>query len=215
MVPKLLFSVVALGGSLCLSLPCDVPPDVATHQPGPRAGNSAVFRGPSGVIETMRAFLQALDAGDARMLDLLVGDDAAGDGYVVAPDETTKVGIKQVKAHRSNRFFEVSHDGKSLAAQGKRGFLQLLRKLVTGSKLDARTLETRFHTIRADCPSPWCSYAVVEFERTYSLGDAKLEPVLMRATALVRYVKRKDNRVPHFEIFHWHASAAKAAERKG
>ena len=56
---------------------------------------------------------------------------------------------------------------------------------------------------------------MVEFERAYSIGGEKQKPVLMQASALVRYVKREDARVPHFEIFHWHASRAARDSKKG
>jgi len=178
---------------------------------------ATAMRGPSSVIEAVRAFLLALDKGDTTMLDLLVGDHDPRDGYVVVPDESAKSGIRQLEKDDGNivvsRFFDVSHDGRPFHAKDKKIFLTRLGRHVSGSKANTRTLTTRFRTIRADCPSPWCSYAVVEFERTYCIGGVRQEPVLMQATALVRYVKRKDVEVPHFEIFHWHASPAVPTRR--
>lgn len=201
MIPnqKLLCSAALLCGTLFVSLP--------TTAPAP------AMPGPGGVVLAVRAFLQALDEGDAKMLDLLVGENDARDGCVVVPDETTRIGFKEVQEKDANdvyRFFDVSQGGKPLRAKDKATFLELLGKHVTCSKVKARAVETRFQTLRADCPSESCSYAVVEFERTYTMGGKKQEPVPMQATALVRYVERKDARVPHFEIFHWHASLAGA-----
>jgi hypothetical protein len=187
MIQKLLCSAVLLCGTLYVSLP----------------SAPAKMPGPGGVIQTMREFLQALDKSDFKMLDLLVGEDDVREGCVVVPDKTAKIGIKERKGDGVSRFFEVSADGRPVRAKDKNGFLKLLRKHVTSSQV-----ETRFHTIRADCPSEWCSYAVVEFVRTYTIDGVKQKPVPMQATALVRYVKRKDAKIPHFEIFHWHASPA-------
>ena len=214
MFPKLLLSTAALCGTLCLSLL----PDATAPRPAPGPGlqpeSAAMLRGPGGVIQAMQVFLQALDKGDAKLLDLLVADGSPRDGYVVVPDETTKMGFRELKKDDASRFFEVSHDGKPVNTKDKKSFLQQLRQHVTGAKVKARTLETRFRTIRADCPSQWCSYAVVEFERTYSIGGVKQKPVPMQASALVRYVKREDVNVPHFQIFHWHASRAAGETKK-
>ncbi len=204
MVPKLLLPAVALAGVLMPLLP-DAPDGDGNHR------NDAMFYGPGGVIDAVQEFLQALDKGDARMLDLLVGDTSPRDGCVVVPDKTSKAGFKEVKDDNTRRFFEVSHDGRPVAAKDKKTFLRQLREHVTCAKVKARTLRTGFRTIRVDCPSQWCSYAVVEFERIYSMDGEKQKSIRMQATALVRYVKRKDASVPHFEIFHWHASRSAPA----
>ena len=213
MFHKLWLPAVALAGTFSVSF---VPVALV---PGANDGDDAMFYGPGAVIDTVQAFLQAQDEGDAKMLDLLVGDPSPRDGYVVAPDKDSKVGFKELKDNNSWRFFEVSTDGTPLAARDKASFLKLLRGQVACAKVKARTLQTGVRTIRADCPSQWCSYAVVDFQRVYSIDGETQKPIPMQATALVRYVKRQDAKVPHFEIFHWHASrqapAKKGAVKKG
>ncbi len=200
MFHKLWLPAVALAGTLSVSF---VP---VSFVPGANDGDDSMFYGPGAVIDTVQAFLQALDKDDAKMLDLLVGDPSPRDGYVVVPDNSAKGGLRELKDDNAQRFFEVSHDGRPVAVRDKKRFLELLRGQVTCAKVKARTLQTVVRTIRADCPSQWCSYAVVQFERTYSLDGQSQKPIPMQATALVRYVKRQDASVPHFEIFHWHAS---------
>ncbi|MHC4079523.1 MAG: hypothetical protein ACYST0_13910 [Planctomycetota bacterium] len=201
MFQKLLLPAVAVCGTFCLAL----------LRP---AADTATYYGPGGVIDAIQAFLRALDNGDARMLDLLVGDRSPRDGHLVVPDKTTKGRFKELEKDCGNRFFEVSHEGRSVVARNKKAFLRQLREHVTCAKVKARTLTTGVRTIRADCPSQWCSYAVVEFERRYRIGGEKQESVHMQATALVRYVKRKDDNGPHFEIFHWHASRVVGGDEK-
>ena len=79
MFPKLLLSTAALCGTLCLSLL----PDATATRPAPQPESAAMLRGPGGVIAAMQAFLQALDQGDAKLLDLLVGDGSPREGYGV------------------------------------------------------------------------------------------------------------------------------------
>ena len=208
MKSKLLLSLAAAGGTLALSF---VP---WTDRPGPVVQPAdAAFRGPGAVIDAVQAFLRALDSGNPTMMKLLVGQDGLRDGYVVkAQEEDGKVKLKQAKGDTAGRFFEVSWDGRPVVAKDRKTFFRQLGTHVTCAKIKARTVRTKIHSIRVDCPAPECSYAVVEFERQYWIGRKAQPPIPMQATALVRYVKRKaGEKAPHFEIFHWHASRAAAA----
>ena len=62
-------------------------------------------------------------------------------------------------------------------------------------------------SVQADCPGPHCSWASVEFERTFR-HEGQRTRVPMLATVLVRYVE-KDARM---RIFLWHAAPTGPAQ---
>ena len=187
--PKfLLLSGAALGSALLLSTTPVAPPAA----------------GPGGVIEAVRDFVQAMDQGDVDYMNRALTAEIHG----------VECGIEDGKIVQSKRvgapvFFDVSVDGQLIAALDPSEFTKKLRGGVTTSK--AHALETSIRSIRADCPSGNCSYAIVEFDRLYTAGGTKTR-VPMRATVLVRHQSAS---TPNFEIFHWNAARAGEPEQIG
>jgi hypothetical protein len=149
--------------------------------------------GPGGVMIAVRDFLAAVDRGDVEALRNALLDRRRGVDYTFDGDGALR---PAGKGSAGASFFDVGTSGEKLAADDATSFAELLTKSVTKAT-------SRIRTVRADCDSETCSWAVVEFERTFS--DADQERVVpMRATVLCEYGKG----TPHFRIFHWHASSA-------
>ncbi len=164
--------------------------------------------GPGGVIDAVQTFLTAIDARDAETLAVLVDDQ--GDNlhdYAVA-GESTAAASKATAA-----FFEADAQGRGWQAGDKASFVAALTSGTEGTS-------TRVLSVRANCLSERCSYAMVEFERTIGAGE-KAIAIPMRATALLRYAPSKDGEgktagkaMPSFKIYHWHASRGAPAHKQ-
>lgn len=148
--------------------------------------------GPGGVIDAVTRFLEATDARDAATLAVLVDDK--GDSL---HDYATSgsVGGKALKVSPA-AFYECDGAGQAWQAGDKASF-------VAGLTNPATATRTQVRSVRANCLSERCSYAMVEFDRTSGEGDAAVT-VPMRATALLRYAPTEGG--PSFKIYHWHAS---------
>jgi hypothetical protein len=152
--------------------------------------------GPGAVIDAVRGFLEATDAGDRQALEraLITIQHEVRCGV----DE--KGAIKELPPSGAELFFQdVLGDGKVVTAKDGKGALALLCDSIGGK---ARNAKSRIKSINADCPGPQCSWAQVEFERSFAQGD-RVVTVPMSATVLVRYRETE----PHMGIFLWHASA--------
>lgn len=162
--------------------------------------------GPGAVWAAVQQFLALQDAGgDAAslLLDGAGGVDFAidGEGHPVEPAQGTATAV----------FCDVAADGAVLAESRAQGFARRLQRDVATDAGAARQLRTHVQRFRADCNSPSCSWAVVEFERVYQ-GAAGERRVAMRATALLQY---REGATPGFGIFQWHAARAEAAQADG
>jgi len=166
------------------------------------AGDGAPVPGPGGVIHAVREFVAAVDAGDAAVLRGAFADSGPGGLYGF----TDGGEVRHLDSAGKIAFYDVAEDGGSIHETDPAAAIARIRDSIGGT---GRGLETTLRTIRANCPSENCSYAVVEFDRAYGRGD-QLQTVPMQATALVRYFSD----APHFRIFHWHASRRQAAPAK-
>ena len=148
--------------------------------------------GPGGVIDAVTKFLEATDARDAATLALLVDDH--GDSL---HDYATSGSVdgKPLKVSPA-AFYECDEAGQAWQAGDK---ASLLAKLTT----PPAATRTQVRSVRANCLSARCSYAMVEFDRISGEGDATVT-VPMRATALLRYAPTEGG--PSFKLYHWHAS---------
>ncbi len=183
-------SAAAAGGTLLLGL-----------LPSPTAPERAV-RGPGNVIRTVDAYLTTIDAGDVEQLRALLSDDGGADPYRVE-ERDGKRRIVRSKNRAPAVFCEVGCTGESVTAADRDALLKALTATLGPSLAASRTVRTETRSIQAACPSAECCYAVVNFDRHYTLADGTRTTVPLQATALMRYVGNKD---PHFQIFHWHAS---------
>lgn len=153
----------------------------------------APLPGPGGVIDSMRSFLRAVDQGDREALARHLSD--RGRGQLYGFDEAGER-IHHLEGAQQS-FYDVSAFGEPLEATSRE---QILDELVV--KVRGGEVKTVLTSIRAECPSGECSFAVLEFDRIYKKGDKKTV-VPMRATALVTH---GGGEAPHFKLFHWHAS---------
>lgn len=148
--------------------------------------------GPGGVIEAVTRFLDASDARDAVTLALLI-DDKGNSLHDYATNGS--VDGKPLKVAPA-AFYECDGAGQAWQAGDKTTF-------VAGLTHPATATRTQVRSVRANCLSELCSYAMVEFDRTSGEGEAAVT-VPMRATALLRYAPTEGG--PSFKIYHWHAS---------
>lgn len=137
----------------------------------------AVPAGPGAVLEAVKAFTKAIDDGDLAYLRTAI-DPRANKG--------------------GPGFHDLAFDGKSIDADTTAGFVAAFAASVKRRELEDVT--TEIVRIAADCPSPRCSYAYLEFDRL--IGKGKAQRVPMRATVLLRHTNDK----PAFKIFHWNVS---------
>ena len=153
--------------------------------------------GPGGVIDAVTKFLEATDARDAATLAVIVDDK--GDSL---HDYATSGSVdgKPLKVSPA-AFYECDGAGQAWQAGDKASFL-------AGLTSPSAATRTQVRSVRANCLSERCSYAMVEFDRTSGEGDAAVT-VPMRATALLRYAPTDGG--PSFKIYHWHASRGPAS----
>ena len=186
----LLAGVATLGAALFAS--------ASTLSPAPTSAATSGLAGPGGVIDAVQDYLKAVDQGDGDYLEQAFADVAPDGAYGF--DETNQK-LRQLK-RRSGTFFDVTSSGRPITATSAKEFIRMIADEITGSSKAGQRLETKIRSIRADCPSGDCSYAVVEFDRIYTADSGQSRVVPMRASALVRFGKGE----PHFKLFHWHAS---------
>lgn len=148
--------------------------------------------GPGGVIDAITKFLEATDARDAATLALFIDDQ--GDSL---HDYATSGSVdgKPLKVSPAV-FYECDEAGQAWQVGDKASLVAKLANHTAATR-------TQVRTVRANCLSESCSYAMVEFDRTTGEGDAAVS-VPMRATALLRHVRSESG--PSFKIYHWHAS---------
>lgn len=154
--------------------------------------------GAGGVAIAIKAFLERQEGGQttAPLLANIAHDvefTYSGDNL-----EQVKRGKERVPA-----FLDVGMNGKPFAARFAKEFVTQIDNLVASKKADGRVLTHEIGAIRANCQSPECSMAVVEFTRIYTVGGGKQMHVPMRATALMKYERTEG---ANFRIYHWHAS---------
>ncbi len=149
--------------------------------------------GPGAVVTAVKQLLAAQSAADAAALSKVL--DVTGD-HLYGFDLDAAGKPKEVTENATMTFYDVTADGKALAASSADGATQLLL-----AAAGTRTLRS----IRANCHSAECSMATCEFDHTVGTGD-KATTTKMRATALLRY----DDKLHGFRVFHWHASPAAA-----
>lgn len=159
-----------------------------TTSPAPHAA-----AGPGAVIEAVRQLLAAQSAADADAIMRVL--DTSGD-HLYGFDLDADGKAKEVTEDATMAFYDVTSDGKAIAANNAHAATKLL--FACSGK---RTLRS----IRANCHSAECSMATCEFDCVTGAGD-KATTTRMRATALLRY----DDKRHGFRVFHWHASPATA-----
>jgi hypothetical protein len=172
----------------------------------------APIPGPGGVIDTARKFIAAVDGGDARSLAAILDVQSGGGGVVVTPDADSKWGFTESKKPRSPRFVDVTWDGTAFSEHDRKDFVHHVRGQISGTKRQARSVTSKILSIRADCPAASVSYAVIEFERSYTVDGKRQGTRRLVATALMRHVRKTKDTDPDFRIFQWHAS--RVAPRK-
>ena len=172
---------------------------------------AAPVPGPGGVIDTMQDFITALDTGSARSLGAIL-DVQKSPGFVVQPDASSKWGFKEVKRAYSPRFVDVTWDDQAFSVQDRKQFIHKVHSGITRSKQKASGMQTKIISLRAECPSADVSYAVIEFERSYTIEGKSRGSKRMIGTALLRHVRKAKDGDPDFRIFQWHASVVTPKE---
>lgn len=157
--------------------------------------------GPGNVVSSIKSFLAAADAGDREALARHVAD--RGPGQLYGFDQAGG-SIRQLEGSGAT-FYDVSASGTLLEAANREEIVAAILRDVTGGG----EVKTQLNSIRAECASGPCSFAILEFDRVYTEGERK-RVVPMRATALVAYV---GGDAPAFRLFHWHASRVQPSER--
>lgn len=147
----------------------------------PRAAPPSAL-GPGAVIEMHKQLFAALDRGDA---------DAARE-FVEGDRKATP---------RTSTMFLVDASGAPVKATDADESRDLLARLAGQAKSAGGTWATTLTSEAADCYSPELSYAVLELERSHTVGG-KTEVRRYRSTSLVRYADKG------WKIFHWHVSPA-------
>lgn len=158
--------------------------------------------GPGGVLDATRAFLAAIDRGDRDYLESALAE-AHGMNFGIDAQGKTK---QLDQGATPPLFVEAGPDGSAAIGMGK-DFVGALLALGADAK-GGRRVKTGVSAILADCPSGDCSYAVVAFERQWTIGERTVT-VPMRATALFRHSNGK----PNFKLFRWHASVGPSTAR--
>lgn len=185
-------SVLALAGTYSLSSPA-VP-------------------GPGGVIDAVQDYLGALDRGDAKAIIAALDVQARGrDGMSFVPDPDKPGGFLQRPNATGPHYVDVKRDGSVISCKDRKQFLHVARRELGGALDEIASVTTRIHSIRANCPAPDASFAIVEFTRAYSAGKNSWSRRFI-ATAMLRHVAKKKAGGPDFRIFHWHASPAPVAK---
>jgi len=149
--------------------------------------------GPGAVLATLRRATAALDQGHADDLRACFDlgrtphvwfETDAGEGRMAGPTEACAL-------------TGVGADGQPFEADSLAKFTASALKDIGGRE---RAVTSKLLSVRADCASAECSFAVADVERTY----AGKEPTSLRVriTALMRY----DHEARGFSIFHWHES---------
>jgi hypothetical protein len=152
--------------------------------------------GPGGVYYAAKKLLDALDRGDAEYLKTAFSHSRHGLEF--SCDAAGK--LHETQSKHPLAFWDVAADGSAWHAQSAQAVI------TTTAKLDDAELgrpTSVLTSVYADCPAGECSYAVVEFDRTFGEGKGQ-RTVPMRATALMRYAGAEKG--PNFRIFHWHAA---------
>lgn len=177
-IPTSLATVAALAAAVFTQLP--------TPTPAPSAG-------PAAAIAAVERFLAAQDKGDID--DLIACFDGKSKpmvGFDLADGKRVDWnGPSQMMWSDVDRQGEPMHAAKP----------DYLVKMLSG-----HTGKRTITKIRADCDSPACSVAVLDFTWTRREGDKEVATPL-RATALLRY----DDKEQRFRVYHWHASRSVAA----
>lgn len=156
----------------------------------PSFGSPAAPPGPGAAIVAVERFLAAQDKGDIdELIACFDGKAEAMVGYDLKDGER-----KNFSGPSPMPWCDIDRDGKPLHA-AKPDFLL---KMISG-----HTGKRTILKLRADCRSPECSIATVDF--TWTRRERDTDIVLpVRATALLRY----DAKETRFRLFHWHASLA-------
>ena len=132
-------------------------------------------------------------------------------GFVPNPKKLG--GFLQQENAKGPRYVDARRDGTVISCSDRKQFLHLARRELGGRDGGgtSQTVTTRIHSIRANCPAPDASFAVVEFTRTWMTGRSRTSRRFV-ATALLRHVAKKAGSGPDFRIFHWHASTLPSAK---
>ena len=164
--------------------------------------------GPGGVIDTVKDFITALDSGHTKTLAAVLDVQVRGrDGMIVVPDQEKPWGFRQAQTTPSPRFVDVAWDGHTIAESDRKQFLHHVHSDIARTKVAGRGMASKIISIRADCPSADVSYAIVEFERSYTVAGKSQGTQRFIATALLRHVEKKaSTSAPDFRIFHLHAT---------
>lgn len=140
--------------------------------------------GPGVIFQAVRAFVAAVDQGDAGAIGQVM-TDVPGEWFAAE-------GNDDIEPQRGTApaFFDVDAQGKALALQGK--------DAIAGATKGAHS-KTKLVSMAAECPSGKIAFAVINLER--SAGDEG-KSMKMRATALLTEEGGR------WKVFHWHASRA-------
>ncbi len=150
--------------------------------------------GPGGVIETLVSFLDAVDRGAGEDISSLLESEARDGLFTMDAEGRFK------EEAMGLAFFDSDARGKATRAGSIAQFVA--QQLALGGGKESVALHSSITSIRAECPSGEGAYAVVEFDREYSLDGQKTSQA-MRATALLSF----SGGDPDFRIFHWNAAA--------
>lgn len=187
-----------LNSNLCLAALLVALPLMSSSL-GPVAEPMTPAAGPGGVLDAVEAFLEAQDGGDAAALQKRLAQHAPGArfGYEAGGQPRMEEGPG------SPLFVDRGMGGELLRAASPAEYARLATLKISAIGKGGAQLDTKIVSLRADCPSGNCSYAVVDFIRTYDRGDGEELAIPMQASALLQHTK------DGFRIFHWHASVGK------
>lgn len=153
--------------------------------------------GPGGVLDSVVEFCETYDSLDAQKLGKLLLDRKGGmlfrrseAGEFETADESEPTLL----------FNDVGWSESEFAARDSREFLNRLQKDFRELKELNGSVQTTVHSVHADCYSGDFSFAMFEFDRTYTNGEGETRTSPMRGTALLSWQEGR------FRIWHWHAS---------